>query len=112
MLDLVTRKCVNPYEYTNNCGELEDTVLPEEEHFYSTLAESHLKDEEYERTVNVLNHFNYKTLSEYSSLYLKIDSKLLPNKFDNFSDMCTLTYNLDLVYYFIAPGFSFDGKLK
>jgi len=37
---------------------------------------------------------------------------LLADIFENFRDMCISTYNLDPVFYYTAPGFSFDCVLK
>ncbi|KAF0683340.1 DNA pol B 2 domain-containing protein, partial [Aphis craccivora] len=111
-MDLVTRKGVYPYEFTDSWDKLEETILPRKEDFYSTLTEEHIDDEEYEHAVTVWNHFKCKTLGEYSDLYLKIDVLLLADVFENFRDMCISTYNLDPVYYFTAPGFSFDCMLK
>ncbi|XP_060863596.1 uncharacterized protein LOC132940166 [Metopolophium dirhodum] len=111
-MNLVTRKGVYPYEFTDSWDKLEETILPRKEDFYSTLTEEHIDDEEYEHAVTVWNHFKCKTLGEYSDLYLKIDVLLLADVFENFRDMCISTYNLDPVYYFTAPGFSFDCMLK
>ncbi|XP_050064727.1 uncharacterized protein LOC126553627 [Aphis gossypii] len=111
-MDLVTRKSVYPYDFTDSWDKLEETILPEKEDFYSTLTEEHIDDEEYEHAVTIWNHFKCKTLGEYSDLYLKIDVLLLADMFENFRDMCISTYNLDPVYYFTAPGFSFDCMLK
>ena len=57
-------------------------------------------------------HFNCKTLGEYSDLYLKIDVLLLADVFENFRDICLQTYRLDPAFYYTAPGFSFDCMLK
>ncbi|XP_022160911.1 uncharacterized protein LOC111027017 [Myzus persicae] len=97
-MNLVTRKGVYPYEFTDSWDKLEETILPRKEDFYSTLTEEHIDDEEYEHAVTVWNHFKCKTLGEYSDLYLKIDVLLLADVFENFRDMCISTYNLDPVY--------------
>lgn len=52
------------------------------------------------------------TLGKYSDLYLKINDLQLVDAFKNFRDMCTSIYNLDSVYYYKAPGLSFDCMLK
>lgn len=31
---------------------------------------------------------------------------------ENFRDLCMSTYNLDPVYYYTAPGFTFDAMLR
>jgi hypothetical protein len=111
-MQLVTRKGVYPYEYTDSWNKLEETNLPEKNDFYSTLTEEHINDEEYEHAVSVWNHFNCHTLGEYSDLYLKIDVLLLADVFENFPDLCLTTYHLDPAFYYTAPGFSFDCMLK
>ncbi|XP_025420172.1 uncharacterized protein LOC112690378 [Sipha flava] len=111
-MPLVTRKGVYPYEYTYNWQKLEDITLPSEAHFYSTLKEKHIVDEEYKHALTVWDHFDCKTLGEYNDLYLKIDILLLADVFQNFRDICNSTYGLDPAFYFTAPGFSFDCMLK
>lgn len=111
-MDLVTRKGIYPYEYTDSWDKLEETSLPKEKDFYSTLTEEHINDKEYEHAVTVWNHFKCKTLGEYSDLYLKIDVLLLADVFENFRDLCLKTYHLDPAFYYTAPGFSFDCMLK
>lgn len=111
-MTLVTRKGVYPYEYTDNWEKLEERTLPHKNEFYSTLTETGVTEEDYDHTKNVWKHFNCKNLGEYSDLYLKIDVLLLADVFENFRDMCILTYNLDPVFYYTAPGFSFDCMLK
>ncbi|KAL4143364.1 hypothetical protein QTP88_005702 [Uroleucon formosanum] len=71
-----------------------------------------IKDEEYEHAMKVWDHFECKTIGEYSDLYLKIDVLLLADIFENFRDVCMKTYNIDPAYYYTAPGFSFDAMLK
>ena len=111
-MQLVTRKGVYPYEYTDSWNKLEETNLPEKSDFYSTLTETNIDDNEYKHAKTVWNHFKCKNLGEYSDLYLKIDVLLLTDVFENFRDMCISTYNLDPVFYYTAPGFSFDCMLK
>lgn len=107
-LDLVTRKGVFPYEYTDRWDVLEETVLPPKEEFYSTLTGENISDEDYTHATEVWNRFGCKTLGEYSDLYLQIDILLLTDIFENFRDLCLKTYKLDPSYYYTCPGMSFD----
>ncbi|XP_060855073.1 uncharacterized protein LOC132932727 [Metopolophium dirhodum] len=111
-LPLVTRKGVYPYDYTDDWDKLEETSLPAEKDFYSSLEESHIKHEDFEHANTVWNHFSCQTLGEYSDLYLKIDVLQLADVFENFRDLCLTTYHLDPSFYYTAPGFSFDCMLK
>jgi len=111
-MQLVTRKGVYPYEYTDNWSRLEETRLPRKSDFYSTLTETGIKEKEFEHAKEVWDHFGRTTLGEYSDLYLKIDVLLLADVFENFRDLCMSTYNLDAAHYFITPGLSFDAMLK
>jgi hypothetical protein len=91
---------------------LAELILPSKQNFYSALVEKHIKDKDYEHAEKIWSHFNCMTLGEYSDIYLKIDVLLLVDVFENFRDICNSTYDLDPVFYFTAPGFSFDCKLK
>ncbi|KAL4089074.1 hypothetical protein QTP88_024147 [Uroleucon formosanum] len=98
---LITRKGVFPYEYTDKWSRLEETALPPKHDFYSVLFEKHVTDEDY-----------CPILGDYSDLYLKVDVLLLADVMENFRDLCMSTYNLDPVYYYTAPGFTFDAMLR
>eukprot|EP00102_Acyrthosiphon_pisum_P017244 XP_008188546.1 PREDICTED: uncharacterized protein LOC103310883 [Acyrthosiphon pisum] len=111
-IELVTRKGVYCYEYTDSWEKLCETALPSKEHFYSTLHESHIDDADYEHAIRVWEHFNLNTLGEYSDLNIKVDVMLLCDVFENFRDLCLVTYGLDPNYYYTAPGMSFDCCLK
>jgi hypothetical protein len=111
-MPLVTRKGVYPYEYTDRWSKLDEESLPVKYHFYSTLEDSNITDEDYNHAVAVWQHFGCRTLGEYSDLYLKVDVMLLADVFENFRDICISTYNLDPAHYYTVPGFSFDCMLK
>ncbi|XP_022179328.1 uncharacterized protein LOC111039957 [Myzus persicae] len=111
-IDLVTRKGIYPYEYTDSWGKLQDNCLPPESEFYSTLTESHINEADYQHALRVWNYFNFKTLGEYSDWYIKVDVMLLCDVFENFRDLCINTYGLDPNYYYTAPGMSFDCMLR
>jgi len=111
-MPLVTRKGVYPYDYTDCWAKLEENCLPSKISFNSALTGMEISEEDYRHAEKVWEHFGCNTLGEYSDLYLKIDVLLLADVFENFRDLCLKTYNLDPVYYYTAPGFSFDCMLK
>jgi len=76
------------------------------------LTEKHVSDEDYVHATKVWHHFNCATLGYYSNLYLKVDVCLLVDVMENFRDLCMSMYNFDLVYYYAAPGFTFDAMLR
>jgi len=110
-MELVTRKGVYPYEYTDSWDKLDATSLPDKFQFYSALTETHVSDEDYSHATRVWNHFGCTSLGAYSDLYLKVDVLLSADVFENFRDICMATYHLDPAHYFTLPGFSFDCML-
>ncbi|KAE9521649.1 hypothetical protein AGLY_017945 [Aphis glycines] len=60
-MPLVTRKDVNPFEYTNSWAKLDVSCLPGEEEFYSTLTESGIKKEDFKHAKAVWDNFKCKT---------------------------------------------------
>lgn len=112
MMSLLCRKNPFPYEYVDKYEKLEETKLPPEECFYSSLTDSHVSEEDYKHAQNVWTSFGLRTLGEYSDLYLKTDVLLLADVFENFRSTCQATHSLDAAHYFGAPGLSFDAMLK
>ena len=47
--------------------------------------------------------FETKNLGEYHDLYVKCDTYLLADVFENFRDMCLNEYRLDPAHFFTAP---------
>ncbi|XP_025412854.1 uncharacterized protein LOC112685238 isoform X2 [Sipha flava] len=110
--ELVTRKGIYCYEYTDGWEKLNEKCLPEKKNFYNTLTETHIDTEDYEHAKRVWEHYNFKCLGEYSDWYMKVDVMLLCDVFENFRNLCMVTYGLDPNYYYTAPGYSFDAMLK
>ena len=113
-ISALKEKLVFPYEYITSLKKLSEKKLPEQSKFYSTLTNSCITNEEYERAQKLWDTFNRGgTLGTYSDLYLKTDVLLLANIFETFRSTCIRAYGgLDPAYYYTSPGLSWDAMLK
>ena len=110
--DIILRKGVYPYEYIDSLGRFNETQLPPIDKFYSKLSDEKIKDVDYEHAQKVWNEFNCKTIGDYHDLYLKTDVVLLADVFQTFRKTCIVSYKLDPLHYYTAPGLSWDALLK
>ena len=101
---LLLKKGVYPYEYLDDCEMFNEITLPEKEQFYSDLNMKDITDADYMHAKRVCKDFEIKHLSEYHDLYLKSDTLLFADVFQNFRKMCLKIYHLDLVKFLSAPG--------
>ena len=111
-VDLLLRKGVYPYEYVTNESKFIETQLPAREHFYSTLTESSVTDDDYAHANTVWSSFNMRTFGEYHDLYLKTDVLLLADVFENFRNMSLQYYELDPCNMYTAAGLAWNAMLK
>jgi hypothetical protein len=86
--------------------------LPPQDAFYSELEEEGITDEEYERAQNVWTAMDCKTFQNYHDLYLKTDTVLLADVFENFRDLSMRTYGLDPAHYLTTPSLTWDACLR
>ena len=63
-----------------------------------------ITDADYMHAKKVCKDFEIKNFGEYHDLYLKNDTLLLTDVFDNFRKMCLKNYELDPANFFSAPG--------
>ncbi|XP_047039598.1 uncharacterized protein LOC124644335 isoform X1 [Helicoverpa zea] len=108
---LLTRKGVYPYDYMSQWERYEDTCLPSKNHFYNSLTNELISDEDYEHAQSVWSVFNIQNMGMYTDLYLKTDVLLLTDIFESFRKTCKRYYNLDPAFYLTAPSLSFDAML-
>lgn len=111
-IELVTKKCLFPYEYVDSLEKLNEKTLPSIEKFYSSLSESCITVDEYSHCKKVWDTFDVKSIGEFSDLYLTIDCLLLTDIFYNFRQVCLKHYKLDPAYYYTTPALSWDAMLK
>lgn len=111
-IDLVRRKGVYCYDYTDSWEKLDETCLPSKDKFYNQLNECDISEDDYNHAKTVWNDFKIKTLGEYSDLYLITDVVLLADVFQNFRDVCLAAYELDPAWYVTVSGLTFDAMLK
>ena len=101
---LLLKKVVYPYEYMGEWEKFNETTLPEKEEFYSNLNMEDITDADYLHVKRVCKDFEIKKIGEYRDLYLKSDTLLLADVFENFRKMCLKIYHLDPAKFLSAPG--------
>ena len=83
-----------------------------EEAFYSKLNLEGISDADYEHAQKVWEVFGIKNCGEYYDLYVHIDTILLADVFENFSNMRLEIYKLDPVNFVGAPELAWQACLK
>ena len=92
----------------DNWGKFDETTLPPKEAFYSNLNLENISNEDYAHTRTVLEVFEIKNRDEYHNLYVKSDTLLLADVFENFTNMCLEIYQLDPIYFVSVPGLAWQ----
>ena len=109
---LLLRKGIYPYEDMDNWEKFDETTLPPKEAFYSNLNLENISDEDYPHAQKVWEVFEIKNRGEYHELFVKSDTLLLTDVFENFRNKCIEIYELDPIYFVSAPGLAWQGCLK
>ena len=84
---LLLRKGVYPYEYMDSWERFNETSLPNKKDFYSNLNMENIDDIDYRHGNNVFKSFKLENLGDYHDLYVKSDTLLLADVFENFRYM-------------------------
>ena len=69
-------------------------------------------DADYVHTKRVYKDFEIKNLREYHDLYVKSNSLLVADVFENFRNMCLQIYQIDSAKFTLAPGLAWQAALK
>ena len=109
---LLLRKGVYPYEYTDSWERFNETSLPSKEDFYSHLNMEDIDDIDYRHGNNVFKVFKLDNLGYYHDLYVKSDTLLLADVFENFRNMHIKVYELDPAHFVSLPGLAWQACLK
>ena len=105
-------KCVYPYEYMDERNKFNEKVLPSKESFYSNLTLENITKTDYAHANNVFKKCNINNLGEYHDLYVRSDTLLLADIFENFRQSCLKNYELDPVHFVSLPGLAWQACLK
>ena len=109
---LLLRKGVHPYEYMDNWEGFNETSLSSKESFYSNLNMEDIDKIDYRHGNNMFKIFKLDNLGDYHDLYVKSDTLLLADVFENFRDMCIKEYELDPAHFISLPGLAWQACLK
>jgi len=109
---LVKQKGVYPYEYMTDLSKFYEPRLPPKDKFYSSLRETDITDEDYDRACNIWTAYKCKTMKDFHDAYLTTDVLLLADVFENIRCICMQKYGLDPAHFYTTPGLSFQACLK
>ena len=77
---------VYPFQYIDDREKFNETSLPENKDFYSSLNMEDIADADYMHKKRVCKDF-LKKLEEYNDLYIQNNTLLLAKVFENFQNM-------------------------
>ena len=109
---LLLRKGVYPYEYMDSWERFNGTSLPSKKEFYSNLNMEDIDEIDYRHDNNVFKNFKLENLGDYHDLYVKSDTLLLADVFENFRDMYLKEYELDPAHFRSVSGLVWQACLK
>ena len=109
---ILLRKGVYPYEYMDGWDKFNEKVLPDKDSFCSNLTMEDISETDYTHANNVFKKFNINNLGEYHDLYVRSDTLLLADIFENFRKSCLKNYELDPAHFVSLPGLAWQACLK
>ena len=93
-------------------NKFNEKALPGMESFYSSLTMEDISKTDYAHANNVFKKFNLNNLGEYHDLYVRSDTLLLADVFENFRNACMKNYELDPAHFISLPGLAWQACLK
>ena len=109
---MLLRKGVYPYEYMDGWNKFNEELIPSKELFYSNLTLENISEVDYMHANNVFKTFELNNLGDYHDLYVRSDTLLLADVFENFRNACLSNYELDPAHFVSLPGLAWQACLK
>ena len=110
--ELLSRKGVFCYDFLDSEEKLNLPRLPDKEHFYDSLKDVAISDEDYRHAQHVWTKLGCKTLQDYLLVYLFSDVLLLADCFERFRKLSSQHFQLDAANFLTLPHFAFHAMLK
>ena len=85
--------------------------MHEKKEFYNNLNMGDITDADSMHAKRICKDFEIKNLYEYHDLYLKSDTLLLADVFENFRKMCLKIYRLDPAKFLSTSGLAWQAAL-
>ena len=109
---MLLRKGVYPYEYMDGWDKFNEKSIPSKESLYSSLTLENITEVDYIHAKNVLKTFKLNNLGDYHDLYVRSDTLLLADVFENFRNACLSNYEVDPAHFESLPGLAWQACLK
>ena len=109
---LSLRKGVYPYEYMDSWDKFDETQLPPISAFHSSLNNIDITQSDYDHAQSVWREFDISNMGECVDLYLKTDTLLLANVFNQFRTLCLEAYSLDPAHFCTFPDLTWQALPK
>ena len=109
---MLLRKGIYPYEYMDGWDKFNEKIIPSKESFYSNLTLENIAEVDYKHAKNVFKTFELNNLGDHHDLYVRSDTLLLADVFENFRKACIKNYELDPAHFISLPGLAWQACLK
>ena len=113
---LFKKKLAYPYEKFNleniSIDSLSQPLYLTKEEYWSTLTQSYPCDDDIKRTQQLIDKCNITTPQQLTTSYLKMDVLQLAVVFENFVESSTREYNINPLYSYSLPGYTWKAGLK
>ena len=109
---MLLRKGVYPYEYIDGWDKFNEKIISSKELIYSNLTLENISETDYAHANNVFKKCNINNLGENHDLYVRSDTLLLANIFENLRQSCLKKYELDPAHFVSLPGLAWQACLK